>query len=146
MLAELPLSIRIHLVLNPSIISMMTRGSSYGCFMPLASSFENKMSILVRLLCFKWAIPWILFTNLYWDFLRDLKDPPMDDPPAIVFISPILLYRRLYELSSSMGCFSDFYLWSSLDRLDSPFFTNFCNFPFQINSSICSFKSRQSLV
>ena len=53
MAAELPLSMRICLVLNPSIISMMTRGSSCGFFTPLASSSENRMSILVHLLYFK---------------------------------------------------------------------------------------------
>ena len=143
MSAELPLSMRIHLVLNPSIISMMTRGSSCGCFTPLASSSENRMSILVRLLCFKGFIPLTLFISLCWDFLKDLKDPPVNGPPAIVFISPITFCGWLYDLSSSMGGFSDFSLRSSLDRLDSPFFTNFCNFRFWINSSICFFKSLQ---
>ena len=123
---------RIRLVLNPSIISMMTRGSSCGCFTHLASSFENRTSIFVRLFYFKGCIPWMLFTSLCWDFLRDLKDPPMDGPTTIVFISPIALCGRLYDLSSSIGGFLDFFLWSSLDRLDSSFFTNFCNLPFHI--------------
>ena len=141
MSAEMPLSTRIRLVLNPYIISMMNRGSSCGCFTPLASSFENRMSILVRLLYFKGCISWMLFTSLCWDFLRYLKDPSVDGPPAIVFISPIALYGRLYNLSSSIGGFSDFSLQSSLDWLDSSFFTNFCNLTFWINSSIYSFKS-----
>ena len=146
MSAELPLLMRIRLALNPFIISMMTRGSSCGCFMPLASSSKNIISIFVRLLYFKGCILWTLFMSLYWDFLRDLKDPLVDGPPVIVFISSIALCRRLYDLSSSIGGFSDFPLRSSLDRLDSPFFTNFCNLPFWINSFIYSFKSLQSLV
>ena len=52
MSAKLPLSIRNHLVLNPSIMSMMTKGLSCGCFIPLAYSSENRMSILI-VLCFK---------------------------------------------------------------------------------------------
>ena len=146
MSAKLPLLVRICLVLNLFIISMMTRGSSCGCFMPLASSSKNMISIFVHLLYFKGCIPWTLFMSLYWDFLRDLKDPPVDGPLAIVFISSITLCRRLYDLSSSIGGFSDFPLRLSLDRLDSPFFTNFCNLPFWINSSIYSFKSLQSSV
>ena len=146
MSAELPLSTRIRLALNPSIISMMTKGLSCGCFTPLASSSKNRISIFVRLLCFKGCIPWMLFTSLCWDFLRDLKNPPMDGPLAIVFISLITFYGWLYDLSSSIGGFSNFSLQSSLDQLDSPLFTKFCNLPFQINSSICSFKSLQSSI
>ena len=123
MSAELPLSTRIRLVLNLSITSMMTRGSSCGCFTPLASSSKNRMSIFVCLLCFKGCIPWMLFTSLCWDFLRDLKNPPMDGPLAIVFISLITFYGWLYDLSSSIGGFSNFSLQSSLDQLDSPLFT-----------------------
>ena len=88
MSAKLPLSIRTLLVLNPFITSMITKGSSCGCFTPLASSFENRMSLSV-ILCLRGAILWTLFTCLYYDFLRDLKDPPMDGPPVIIFISPI---------------------------------------------------------
>ena len=50
------------------------------------------------------------FINPYLDFLRDLKDPSMDDSLEIIFISSITLYGRLYEPSPSMGCFSDFSL------------------------------------
>ena len=84
--AKLPLSIRIHLGLNPSIISMITKGLSCCCFTPLASSSENKISLFVFLLCFRGGILWTLFIFLCCDFLKDLKDPPMDGPPVIVFI------------------------------------------------------------
>ena len=143
---ELPLSTRINLVLNLSIISTMARGLSCGCFTPLASSFVNRMSIFICLLCFKGCILWTLLTSLCWDFLRDLKDPPVDGPPTIVFLSLISFCGWLYDLSSSIGGFSDFSPQLSLDRLDSPFFTNFWYLPFQINSFICSFKSLQSSV
>ena len=53
MSTKLPLSMRTHMVLNPSIMSMMTKGSSCGCFIPLVYSFENRKSILIFLLCFK---------------------------------------------------------------------------------------------
>ena len=88
--AELSLPTRILLVLNSSIISIITRGSSCGCFTPLPSSFENRMSLSVRL-CFRDGILWMLFIHLYYDFLRDLNNPPVDYPPVIIFISPIVL-------------------------------------------------------
>ena len=130
MSAELPLSIRTLLVLNPSIMSMITKGSSCGCFTPLAFSFENRMSLFV-LLYLRDGFLWTLFTCLCYDFLRDLKDPPVDGPPVIIFISPIALCGRLNVLSLSLGTTSCFSLISLLDLLDSPFFTNFCSFPFQ---------------
>ena len=138
MFAKLPLSMRIRLVLNPSIISMITKESSCGCFTPLASSSENRMSTFAFLIYFRGGNLWTLFTYLCYDFLRDLKDPPFDGPPMIIFISPNVLYGWPNALVS---CFS---LLSSLGWLDSPFFTNFCSFPFRMSSSICSFKSLQS--
>jgi len=93
MSAELPLSTRILLVFNPSIMSIITRGSSCSYFTPLASSSKNMMSLSV-FLCFMGGILWILFTCHYCDFFRDLNDPPVDGPPMIVFISPIALSGR----------------------------------------------------
>ena len=143
MSAELAVSMRILLVLNPSIMSMITKGSSYSYFTPLASSSENRMSMSV-LLCLRGGIIWMLFTCLYCDFLRDLKDPPMDSPPVIVFISPIALCGQLNALSSSFGIALCFSLLSLLNLLDSPFFINFCSFPFRMSFSIYSFRSLQS--
>ena len=77
MSAELPMSTRILLVLNPFIINIITRGSLCSCFTPLTSSFEKKMSLFVHL-CFMGGILWMLFTCLYCDFLRDLNNPPID--------------------------------------------------------------------
>ena len=145
MSAELPLSIRTLLVLNPSIMSMITKVLSCGCFTPLTSSFKNKMSLSV-LLCLRGGILWILFTYLCCDFLRDLKDPPVDGPHVIIFISYIALCGQLNMLFSSLGTVSCFSLLSLLDMLDSPFFINFYSFPFWISSSICSFRSLQSSV
>ena len=145
MSAELPLSIRTLLVLNPSIMSMITKGSSCGCFTPLAFSFENRMSLFV-LLYLRDGFLWTLFTCLCYNFLRDLKDPPVDGPPVIIFIFPIALCRWLDMLSSSLGTASGLSLLSLLDLLDSHFFTNFCSFPFRMSSSICSFRSLQSSV
>ena len=145
MSTELPLSMRILLVLNHSIMSMIIRGSSCGCFTALTSSSENRMSLSI-LLYLRGGILWILFTCLCYDFLWDLKDPPVDSPPMIIFISPIVLCGWLNVLSLSLGTTSCFSFLSLLDLLDSPFFTNFYSFPFRMSSSICSFRSLQSLV
>ena len=145
MSAELPLFIRILLVLNPSIISIITKGSSCSCFTLLASSSKNRMSLSV-LFSFRGGILWMLFTYLCCNFLRDLNVPPVDGPPVIIFISPIALCGQWDMWSSSLGTASCLSLLSLLDLLESPFFTNFYNFPFQMSSSICSFRSLQSSV
>ena len=145
MSVELPLSTRILLVLNPSVISIITRGSSCGCFTPLASSSEKRMSLSVRLY-FRGGILWMLFTYLCCDFLRDLNDPFVDGSHIIVFISPITLCERWDMWSSSLRealCLS---LSLSLDLLESPFLTYFRNFPFWMGSSIYFFRSLQSSV
>ena len=64
----------------------------------------------------------------------------------IVFISPITLGGRQDVWSSSLGEGSRWFLLSSLNLLDSPFFTYFYSFPFCMSSSICSFRSLQSFV
>ena len=89
MSAELPLFRRILLVLNPSMFNIITNGSLWGCFTPLASASFKDMSWSVRL-CLNGGTMWTLFTCLWHAFLRDLNDPPVKGPPAIVFISPIL--------------------------------------------------------
>ena len=119
MSAKLPLSIRILLVLNPSIMSMITKGSSCGYFTPLASSSKNRMSLSI-LLCFRGGILWMLFTCLCCDFLRDLKDQPVDGPLVIVFISPIALCGCLNALSLSLGIASCFIPSVLLSFLPSP--------------------------
>ena len=141
MSAELPLSTRILLVLNPSIFSIMTKGSLWGCFTPLASPSLKDMSLSVRH-CLDGGMVWTLFTCLWYAFLSDLNDPPENGPPTIVFISPITLYGGWDGRLSSWEKDSC-WLLSSLDLLYSPFFTYFCNFPFHINSSIYSFRSLQ---
>ena len=145
MSAELPLSTRILLVLNPSIFSIMTKGSLWGCFTPMASPSLKDMSWYVRL-CLDGGTTWTLFTCLWYAFLSDLNDPPENGPPVIVFISPITLFGGWDSQSSSRENDSCWILLSSLNLLYSPFFTYFCNFPFCINSSICSFRSLQSSV
>ena len=80
MSTELPLSIKTRLVLNSSIISMMTNWSSCGCFTPLASSLKNTMSMVSLLLCFNGGVVWTLLTCLCCNFLRDLNEPPLSVP------------------------------------------------------------------
>ena len=89
------------LVLNPSIMSIITNGSSWGCFTPLASSSENKIS-MSDCLYFRGGILWMLFTYIWYDFLRDLNNPLVNGPPVIIFISPIMLYGRRDMWSSSL--------------------------------------------
>ena len=140
MSAELPLSTRILLVLNPSIFNIMTKGSLWGCFTPLASASLKDISWSVRL-CLNGGIMWTLFTYLWHAFLRDLNDPLVKGPPAIVFISPITSYGGWCGRSSLLEEGSCWFLLLALNLLYSPFFTYFYNFPFCINSFICSFKS-----
>ena len=142
MSTELPLSTRILLVLNHFIMSIMTKGLPWGYFSPLASSSKINISLSIRL-CFKGGILWMLFTCLWYDFLRDLSDLLVDDPPMIVFISPITFVRRWDVWSLSLGEALRLSLLSSLDLLGSPFFINLCNFSFRMSFSICSFRSLQ---
>ena len=92
MSAELSLSTSILLVLNPSNIGMITKGSSCGCFTPLASSSKKTMSAAFLLWCFVGGIIWMLLTYLCCDFLRDLKEHPVVGPPLIILISPIAFF------------------------------------------------------
>ena len=145
MSAELPLSMRILLVLNPSIFSIMTKGSLWGCFTPMASPSLKDMSRYVHR-CLDGGMAWTLFTYLWYAFLSDLNDPLKNGPPVIVFISPITLRGGRDERSSSREKDSCWILLSSLNLLYCPFFTYFYNFLFCINSSICSFRFLQSSV
>ena len=142
MSAELPLSTRIFLVLNPSIFSIMTKGSLWGCFTPLASPSLKDLFRSVRY-CLDGGIMWALFTCLWYAFLRDLNDPLEKGPPVIVFISLITSCGGWDGRSSSREEDPCWLLFPSLNLLYSPLFTYFCNFPFRINSSICSFRSLQ---
>ena len=107
MSAELPLSTKILLVLNLPIMSIMTKGSPYGCFTPLASSSEKTMSIASLFLCFDGGIMWTLLTYLFYDFLRNLNEPLVVKPPLIILIFPMALFSRSCGLSSSLGLSSD---------------------------------------
>ena len=63
MSAELPLSTRIILVLNPSMFNIITNGSLWGYFTPLASASLKDMSWSVRL-CLNGGTILTLFTYL----------------------------------------------------------------------------------
>ena len=128
MSAELLLSTRTYLVLNPCIISMITSGSSCG-FTPSASSSEKTISMASLFLCFNNVVVWMLLTCLCYDFLRDLKYPPTVGPPLIILISPKATIGRSCCFCSSLGLSSDLTRWLCLYRLGVSFFTNFCNFP-----------------
>ena len=145
MSVELSLSTRILLVLNPSIVSMITKGSLWGCFTPLASASLKDISWSVCF-CLNGGIMWTLFTYLWHAFLRDLNDPLVKGPPVIVFISLITSCGSWDGQSSFLDEDSCWLLWSVLNLLYSFFFKYFCNFPFHISSSTCSFRSLQSFV
>ena len=145
MFVELPLSRRILLVLNPSIFNIMTKGSLWGCFTPLEFVSLKDISWSVCL-CLNGGITWTLFTCLWHAFLRDLNDPSVKGPPTIVLISLITSCGGWFGWSSPLEEDSCRFLLPFLNLLYSPFFTYFYNFPFCINSSICSFKSQQSFV
>ena len=103
MSTELPLSTRTHLVLKPFIMSMITKGSSYGCVSPWASLSEKTMSKFSFLRCLDGRIAWMLFTYLCFDFLKDLNDPPVVGPSLIILISPIVSLGRSCRLSLFLG-------------------------------------------
>ena len=145
MSAELPLSMRILLVLNPSIFNIITKGSLWGCFTPLASPSLKDTSRSIHC-CLDGGMVWTLFFCLWYAFLRDLNDPPENGPLVIIFISPITSCEGWDGRSSSREEDPCWFLLPSLNLLYSPFFTYFCNFPFRINSSIYSFRSLQSSV
>ena len=89
MSAEFLLSTQTLLVLYPSMVSMITRGSSCGCLTPLASHSEKTMSSSLE----RWYLAigcfiWTLLTCLWTAFLKDLYDAHTTDPSVIVFISP----------------------------------------------------------
>ena len=92
MLVKLPLSIKTHQVLNPSIISMITSGSSCSCFTPLVSSSKKTIFVDSHFLCFDGGVVWAMLIFLCCSFLRDLKDPSAVRPPLIIFIPPIALF------------------------------------------------------
>ena len=135
---ELPLLISIRWMLNPSILSIITSGLSYGCLMPQASLSKKTMSGSLLLNIFDdgyWER--ILFTSLVYAFFRDFKDPPTPSPLVIILISPIgaLLHFVSYSLS-----FLSFWC-----RLYEFFFrTNLYSFPCRIKISIWSFRCLHS--
>ena len=145
MSAELPLSMRILLMLNPFIISIITRGSLCSYFTPLTSSFEKKDVPVCPSLLHGWYLVDAIHLPLLW-FPEGFEQSSYWWPSVIVFISSIALCGRWDVWSSSLGEASCLSLLLALDLLESPFLTYFYNFPFQMSSSICSFKSLQSSV
>ena len=146
MLAEFPLSTRILLVLKPSIIGMMTKGSSCGCFTPLSSSSEKTMSVTSLLRCFVGGIIWTLLTYLYCNFLKDLKRPPIIESSLIILISPIAFFGPSHGLSSSLSFSFDLVQSACFGRPYVFFLMNFYSFSFWISSSICFLRSLHSSI
>lgn len=92
MSVELPLSTRTLLVLKASIMSIMTKGSSCGCFTPIASSFEKTISKVSLDLHLDGGAVWTMLTCLCYNFLRDLNDLFAVGPLLIILISPMVLF------------------------------------------------------
>ena len=88
--AELPLSTKTPLVLYPSMVSMITRGSLCGCLTPLASHSKKTMSSSLDWWCLAiGCFIWTLLTCLWIAFFKDLYDPPTTGPPVIFLIYPM---------------------------------------------------------
>ena len=138
--AELPLPMSTRWMLNSSTLSMITKGSSWGCLMPLPSLSEK---IILGLSFFSIFIggshEWTLFISLPYTFFRDFSIPPIVSPLEIVFISPV---GGLLSPTSGILSWSSFrwYLWGSV------FLTYFYNSPYWIKVSTWSFKCLDSSV
>ena len=138
---ELSLSTSTWQVLYPSIASIITSRSSWGCFTPLALCSKNMISSAPVFLYFVIGCPvWIMLTCLRRLFAKIWLTPSdwssinhsyltNNDSSILLFFSlDVYLFMLLFY--SIMMVF---------------FFTNFCNFPFY-NSSIFPFRSPHSLV
>ena len=94
--------------------SMITSGSSWSCFTPLASYFENAISSSPIFQCLVIGCPtWILLTYLWWVFHKYLNDPLVTRPPLIILIS-LTVVLALFCSSSFLllFCFSfPLFLW-----------------------------------
>ena len=102
---ELLLSTKTLQVLYPSIVSVMTSGSSCGCLILLhlirRRQFCHSQCDDVLLLG---VLTWALFTCLWTSFLKDLYNPPTSGPPVIILISPMICLElsRSSSLRSSV--------------------------------------------
>ena len=120
---ELPLSISTQWILNSSILSIITCGSSWGCLTPQASISEKTMSDSLHLGIFEGENrEWTLFTSLVYAFFSDLEDPPTTNPLKIILISPMRAFLPLVSSSlffSSLCChLYDSNLQTSIISLD----------------------------
>ena len=103
---ELPLSSNTLRVLYPSMVNMVTTGSSCGCLICFAFCSEKTLSsFLIRWCLAIRCLIRTLLTCLWNAFLKDLYDPPTTSPLVIVLISP----TTCLVLSHSSS------LWSSVD-------------------------------
>ena len=162
MVAELPLSTRILLVLNPSIVNMMTKWSLWGCLTPLASASLKDMDFV------SWRNPTVS-NSLAWGYdffmyghrcgayhnasdaevrnkrIQCAKIKNVNDS-FLLDIFSITFWGGWGWWSSFLDEDSCWLLWLLRNLLYSFFFTYFCNLPFCISSSTCSFRSLQSSV
>ena len=90
MSAELPLSTRTRWIVLLATTALITKGSSWGCWHPSRSEFENVMAASSRG-CLDTACTSITSPDLRlrrWAFLVELDSPPPANPPEITWISP----------------------------------------------------------
>ena len=88
------------------MVSIMTRGSLWGCLIPFTSrSKKTALSFPIRWCFAIGCLIWTLFTCFWTAFLQDWYDPPTTGPPMIVLISPTICLG----LSQSSS------LWSLID-------------------------------
>ena len=141
--AELPLSTNTLQVLNPSMGSIMTRGSSWGYLIPFTSYLEKTMSAFLVWRCFaiRW-LTWTLFICLWTAFLKGLYDPSMIGPPSD---RPYLSYDGFEIVSIFLSLVVSGFLLCSLTNL-IVFFNKLLELPpldqliylfFQIPAFVC---------
>ena len=138
MSAMLPLSISTRCMLNSSILSIITSRSLWGCLIPRVSFSEKTMSSLLYLGVFEGGNHgYTLFNSLTYAFFSGLEDPPITNPPKIIFIFPIgalspLSLSPFPSLPSVVFCMALFFV------------QNFAIFSWRISVSTWSFRCLHS--
>ena len=90
MSAELLLSTRTRWIVLLAITTLITKGSSWGCWHPSRSESENVMSMSSQgsldTACTSITSPDLMLRK--WAFLEELDSPPPENPPEITWTSP----------------------------------------------------------
>ena len=137
--AKLPLSTITRLVVKPAMFMVMTSASSWGWWVPLASSSLKEIiwSSKRIFLGGRWMTKMLCTWHAY-AFLEVNDIPPIARPPMMVLISPIAPGFKVSVRS--------FGPWAFGRRALCGQPTYFWSFPCRISVSTCSFNAMQFLV